>query len=120
MALASFGAPAHVETFRQIVRPGAAGAYTVAPPRLEERFGPPRQRGDPLEQRHFDIARSLRVVLEETVLRLVDWLHETTGERDLCLAGGVALNCVMNARIRDDGPFDRVWVQPAAGDAGTA
>jgi carbamoyltransferase len=120
MALASFGAPSYVETFRQIVRPGVAGAYTVAPPRLEERFGPPRQRGDPLEQCHFDIARSLRVVLEETVLRLVDWLHETTGERDLCLAGGVALNCVMNARIRDDGPFDRVWVQPAAGDAGTA
>jgi carbamoyltransferase len=120
MALASFGEPAYVETFRQIVRPGADGAYTVAPPRSVERFGPARQRGEPLAQRHFDLARSLQVVLEETVLHLVKWLHETTGERDLCLAGGVALNCVMNARIRDDGPFDRVWVQPAAGDAGTA
>jgi carbamoyltransferase len=59
-------------------------------------------------------------VLEETVLDLVHWLQATTGERDLCLAGGVALNCVMNARIRDEGPFDRVWGQPAAGDAGTA
>jgi carbamoyltransferase len=120
MALASFGEPVYVETFRQIVRPGADGAYTVAPPRLVERFGPARQRGEPLAQRHFDLARSLQVVLEETVLHLVNWLHETTGGRDLCLAGGVALNCVMNARIRDDGPFDHVWVQPAAGDAGTA
>jgi carbamoyltransferase len=60
------------------------------------------------------------VALEETVLELVQWLHDTTSMEDLCMAGGVALNCVMNARIRDKGPFSHVWVQPAAGDAGTA
>jgi carbamoyltransferase len=60
------------------------------------------------------------VVLEETVLQLAAWLHEATHQENLCLAGGVALNCVMNARLRDRGPFKRIWVQPAAGDAGTA
>jgi len=83
-------------------------------------FGPRRERGAPLEPRHFDIAKSLQVVLEETALELARWLHARTGLDRLCLAGGVALNCVMNARIRDDGPFRDVWVQPAAGDAGTA
>lgn len=120
MALASFGSPAFADDFREIVRLTPDGAFTVEAPCLRERFGAPRQRGAPLEQRHFDIARSLQVVLEEAALHLVRWLHEATGERDLCLAGGVALNCVMNARIRDEGPFDRVWAQPAAGDAGTA
>jgi carbamoyltransferase len=120
MALASFGEPAYADAFRRIVRPGQNGDYTVGAPCLAERFGPDRERGEPLEQRHSDIARSLQVVLEETVLGIADWLHEATGERDLCLAGGVALNCVLNARLRDEGPFDRVWVQPAAGDAGTA
>ena len=120
MALASYGGPTYVDTFRSIVHRGDDGAYTIDPPCLEQRFGPARVRGGPLEQDHFDIAHSLQVVLEETVLDLVRWLHAATGERDLCLAGGVALNCVMNARIRDEGPFDRVWGQPAAGDAGTA
>ncbi len=76
--------------------------------------------GGPLEQRHYDIAYSLQVVLEETVLELVRWLHRTTGQKNLALAGGVALNVVMNSAIRDRGPFEQVWVQPAAGDAGTA
>jgi carbamoyltransferase len=120
MALASFGKPAYLGEFRDIVRLGTDGSYTIEPLRLEERFGPPRLKGGPLEQRHHDIARSLQVVLEETVLDLTAWLRERTGAEDLCLAGGVALNCVMNARIRDQGPFKRIWVQPAAGDAGTA
>jgi carbamoyltransferase len=120
MALASFGKPRYVEEFRHIVRVGAEGQYTLEPLCLEERFGPPRQRGNPLEQRHYDIAHSLQTVLEETALHLVHWLHEATSADDLCLAGGVALNCVMNARLRDRGPFRRIWVQPAAGDAGTA
>jgi carbamoyltransferase len=59
-------------------------------------------------------------VLEETALALADWLHKRTRASHLCLAGGVALNCVMNAFLRDHGPFDEIWVQPAAGDAGTA
>ncbi len=120
MALASFGRPRYLNAFREIISPGGEGQYTIGPLCLEERFGPPRRRGEPLEQRHYDIARSLQVALEETVLDIVSWLHEATGEDHLCIAGGVALNCVLNARIRDDGPFRRVWVQPAAGDAGTA
>ncbi len=120
MALASFGKPRYVAEFRELVRLGADGQYTIAPLRLEKRFGPARRRGAAVEQRHYDIAHSLQVVLEETVLELCRWLHRTTRCDDLCLAGGVALNCVMNARLRDRGPFRRIWVQPAAGDAGTA
>ncbi|HKO24866.1 MAG TPA: carbamoyltransferase N-terminal domain-containing protein, partial [Chloroflexota bacterium] len=120
MALASFGKPRYVADFRAIVQLGADGQYTVQPPRLEERFGPARMRGEPLEQRHCDVAHSLQVVLEESVLELARWLHRATGSTSLCMAGGVALNCVMNARLRERGPFKRIWVQPAAGDAGTA
>lgn len=120
MALASYGKPAYLDAFRQIVRLEGGGRYTVADPRLEERFGPARLRGAELAQRHFDIAHSLQKVLEESVIELARWLREATGARDLCMAGGVALNCVMNARVRDAGLFERVWVQPAAGDAGTA
>ena len=120
MALASYGSPAFCDDFREIVRLEGNGQYTLAPARLEERFGPARARGGPLDARHYDIARSLQVVLEETVLELAHWLHGATGADDLTMAGGVALNCVMNARLRDRGPFRRIWVQPAAGDAGTA
>jgi carbamoyltransferase len=120
MALASYGRPTLLDAFREIVRVGGEGDYTVASPRLLERFGPARARGGPLEQRHYDIAHSLQVVLEETVLELCAWLQRETGAENLCLAGGVALNCVMNAGIRDRGPFRRIWVQPAANDAGTA
>ncbi|RPJ71223.1 MAG: carbamoyltransferase [Acidobacteria bacterium] len=120
MALASFGEPRYVDDFRDIVRVGEDGSFAVCAPRLAERFGPRRLRGGPIEQRHYDVAKSLQVVLEDTVIELANWLHRRTGLNDLCLAGGVALNCVMNARLRDHGPFRRVWVQPAAGDAGTA
>ena len=120
MALASYGQPRYVDVFREWVNVSADGRYTVAPLQLETRFGPPRQRGGPMEQRHFDIARSLQQVLEETVLTMSQWLHQATGARYLAMAGGVALNCVMNARVRDLGPFEQVWVQPAAGDAGTS
>src|SRR5690606_8277199 len=119
MALASFGEPRHVREFREIIR-GAQGAYEVTPSLLVDRFGPARRRGDPLEARHYDIARSLQAVLEETVVDMARWLHAETDCPNLAMAGGVALNCVMNARVRDLGPFERVWVQPAAGDAGTA
>jgi carbamoyltransferase len=120
MALASYGKPVYLDEFREIVRFRSDGTYTVEAPRLVERFGPPRERGATLEQRHFDIAHSLQRVLEETVLQLADWLHRQTGLSKLSMAGGVALNCVMNSKVRDAGPFDEVWVQPAAGDAGTA
>jgi carbamoyltransferase len=120
MALASYGRPRFVNEFASMIHLGPEGRYTIDPPRLEERFGPARLRGGPLEQRHFDLAHSLQVVLEDTVIELARWLHRASGCRDLCMAGGVALNCVMNARLRDRGPFESIWVQPAAGDAGTA
>src|SRR5690606_10321813 len=91
-----------------------------APLNLEEGFGPARSRGGPVEQRHFDIASSLQKVLERVVLELAYWLQAETGSDNLCLAGGVGLNCVLNSRLRDSGPFRNMWVQPAAGDAGTA
>lgn len=120
MALASFGKPRYRDDFRSLLHLGDNGQYTIDELRLEERFGPARSRGGPLDQRNYDIAHSLQVVLEETVLELAGWLHQQTRTENLCLAGGVALNCVMNARLRDRGPFKRIWVQPAAGDAGTA
>src|SRR5262245_36575107 len=120
MALATFGKPRFVNEFREIVRLGDRGQYTIAPTKFEERFGPPRIRGAELTQRHYDIAHSLQFVLEDTAVELACWLHKESGCNDLCMAGGVALNCVMNARIRDRGPFRDIWVQPAAGDAGTA
>ncbi len=120
MALASFGKPRYLVDFREMIQLASGGQYTIAPTRLEERFGPPRLRGGALEQRHYDIAHSLQVALEEAALALASWLHDVTGQSALCLAGGVALNCVLNARLRDAGPFRQIWVQPAAGDAGTA
>ncbi|MFL5802030.1 MAG: carbamoyltransferase, partial [Roseiflexaceae bacterium] len=120
MALASFGKPTYIQTFREIIQLGERGQYTIQPLQLEAWFGPTRRKGGPLEQRHYDIARSLQVALEERVLELVSWLHQTTRTGNLCMAGGVALNCVLNARLRDRGPFKQIWVQPAAGDAGTA
>ncbi len=80
----------------------------------------PRQPDEPITQAHCDLARSIQQVTEEIVLRLARTLHAETGEENLCLAGGVALNCVANARLLRDGPFKRIWVQPAAGDAGGA
>ncbi|HZW03602.1 MAG TPA: carbamoyltransferase C-terminal domain-containing protein, partial [Anaerolineaceae bacterium] len=87
---------------------------------LEAVFGPARKKGGPIDQRHYDVAHSLQAALEETTIQITDWLHELTGSDSLVLAGGVALNVVMNSRIRDRGRFKQLWVQPAAGDAGTA
>ena len=82
--------------------------------------GPARASGAAITQRECDLARSIQVVTEEIVLRIARHLHALTGEENLCLAGGVALNCVANARLLREGPFQRLWVQPAAGDAGGA
>jgi hypothetical protein len=73
-----------------------------------------------MDARYLDVAASLQQVLEDAALQLAGWLRERSGEHDLAMAGGVALNCLMNSRLRDAGIFRRVWVQPAAGDAGTA
>ena len=82
--------------------------------------GPPRKPESPLTQREMDLAASIQVVTEEILLRMARHVHALTGLPDLCLAGGVALNCVANGRILREGPFERLWVQPAAGDAGGA
>ncbi|QQS11343.1 MAG: carbamoyltransferase [Rhodospirillales bacterium] len=82
--------------------------------------GPPRKAEQLLTQREMDLAASVQAVTEEVVLRLARSIAKETGARDLCLAGGVALNCVANGKIHKDGAFDRIWVQPAAGDAGGA
>ena len=120
MALASFGRPRFLGAFRDAIRLGAAGQYSIDTSRLWQSLGPPRLRGEPLHDRHCDIAHSLQVALEETVLEIARWLRSETGAGDLCMAGGVALNCVLNSCLRDRGPFRRLWVQPASGDAGTA
>jgi carbamoyltransferase len=82
--------------------------------------GPPRRPESPLTQRDMDLARSVQVVCEEAMLRMARHVHRVTGEKYLCLAGGVALNCVGNGRILREGPFEDLWIQPAAGDAGGA
>ena len=120
MALASYGQAHYANEFRDIVRLQGEGRYTTRDLRLEERFGAARGRGEAILQKHFDIARSLQLVLEETVIGLARWLRHSTGEKAVAMAGGVALNCVMNGRLRDAAVFEDVWVQPAAGDAGTA
>jgi carbamoyltransferase len=120
MALASFGEPRFAPTLMSAIDVRDDGTYTIAPLTLSEIAGPARERGGPLERANYDLARSLQLVLEVTALRLARWLRNESGSNRLCMAGGVALNCVMNARIRDARIFDDVWVQPASGDAGTA
>ena len=94
---------------------------TMTSPAFDRLFGgPPRRQESPLSQREMDLAASIQVVTEEVMLRAGRHVHEQTGARNLCLAGGVALNCVGNGRLLREGPFDRIWIQPAAGDAGGA
>src|SRR5690606_8963407 len=80
--------------------------------------GPPRAPESLLTQRDMDLARSVQDACAEVLLRMARTAHRVTGSRNLCLAGGVALNCVANARILEEGPFGKLWIQPAAGDAG--
>jgi len=94
---------------------------TMTNRKFDALFGsPPRKPESELTQRHMDIAASIQAVTEEIVLRLARTLKEETGEKNLCLAGGVALNCVANGRILREGPYENIWIQPAAGDAGGA
>lgn len=82
--------------------------------------GPPRPEESPLEQRHMDLAASIQAVTEEVILKLASGVAQSTGMRNLCLAGGVALNCVANGKLLRTKTFDHIWIQPAAGDAGGA
>jgi len=94
---------------------------TMTNDRFHQLFGgPPRRPESPLESRHLDLAASIQLVIEEIVLRMAVEAHRLTGEKKLVLAGGVALNCVANGKLLRDGPFEELWIQPAAGDAGGA
>jgi carbamoyltransferase len=94
---------------------------TMTNPAFDRLFGgPPRKPEAELTQRHMNIARSIQAVTEQVMLRLARHAHALTGARNLCLAGGVALNCVGNGRVLREGPFEKIWIQPAAGDAGGA
>ncbi len=135
MGLAPYGEPRYVDTLLEHVidlRPDGSyrlhdDALTYAwgtrmtGSRFEEMFGgPARAPESPLAQREMDLARSVQHVVEEAVLRMARHVHAQTGQANLCLAGGVALNCVANGRLLREGPFDNLWIQPAAGDAGGA
>jgi carbamoyltransferase len=119
MALASYGKPAYIHELRRLVRATGDGGFAVAPidwAAFAKRLGP----GDRWDEGHADLASSVQIRLEEVLLDLAGWLHRQTGDQTLTMAGGVALNCVANSRLAAEGPFDHIWVQPAAGDAGTA
>jgi carbamoyltransferase len=120
MALASYGDPDRFgPVFRDHVRATDDGGFRVDPVDLGS-LVPPRLADTAWTDVHADLAAALQQRLEEVVLDLARWLHTRTGERAITLAGGVALNCVANGRLAAEGPFEHVWVQPAAGDSGTA
>ena len=148
MGLAAYGEPAYLEEFRRILQSNAALGFRlnlayfshhhtgpdmtwreadktpqlgrIFSPYLEERLGPTRAPDQPVEQRHRNAAATMQACLEEVLFDLLTTLQRRTGHRALCLAGGVAFNCAANGKIFDRTPFDQVYVQPAAGDAGLA
>lgn len=135
MGLAPYGKPTYVQAiYDHLIDLKADGTFrlnmdyfnyctglTMTGGRFDQLFGgPPRKPETLLTQREMDLARSIQEVTEEVMLRLAGTLHRETGAENLCLAGGVALNCVGNGRILRQGPFQSLWIQPAAGDAGGA
>ena len=119
MALASYGRPRFLDELRRAIRTTDDGGFRTDPidwQSLVKRRGADESWGPD----HADLAASVQQRLEEVLLELTGWLHEQTGHDTLTLAGGVALNCVANTRLFEESPYRRVWVQPAAGDAGTA
>ncbi|MGQ0714521.1 MAG: carbamoyltransferase family protein [Gemmatimonadaceae bacterium] len=135
MGLAPYGEPKYVQTIlTELVNLRDDGSFTLnqkyfnyltgltmTSPAFNELFGgPPREPETKLTQKEMDLARSVQVVCEEIMMRMSHTAQRLTGSKNLCLAGGVALNCVGNGRILREGPFERIWIQPAAGDAGGA
>ncbi len=133
MALAAYGEDTYVRDFRDLVRPVADGRYEVNMEyfsfdafgelrpfkrRFLDKFGPARQPGEELTDRHRDIAHALQTVTEEIVVHVARELRRTTAAKRLCLSGGVALNCVANARVLEEADFEHVWVPPCASDTG--
>jgi len=137
MGLASYGEPEYADEFARIIQERPNGDYAVdrswfqchyrpgsrygyMSKKFIDRFGPKRKKHEPVEDCHRNIAASLQHVLEDTALRMADRLHTETKSENLCLSGGVALNCAMNGRIARESAFKRFFVQPAAGDDGIA
>ena len=135
MGLAPYGEPKYADAIRRElieVKPdgsfrlnldyfGFLSGTTMTNEKFHALFGgPPRRPEEKIERRHMDVARSIQLVTEEIMLRLARHARATTGLKNLCLAGGVALNCVANGLILREKIFDRIWIQPAAGDAGGA
>jgi len=135
MGLAPYGRPVFADRILQeLLTLEADGSFRINPEYFEFETGlrmastkfcslwgrAPRRPQEPLEQFHKDLAASIQTVTEEAMLRAAAHVHRLTGERFLCLAGGVALNCVANGRILREGPFEDIWIQPASGDAGGA
>jgi carbamoyltransferase len=135
MGLAPYGEPKYVERiYKHIIDVKDDGSFrlnmeyfnypvglTMTNKKFDALFdGPARAPESPLTQKEMDIAASLQVVTEEIMLRIVRHIHKVTGQKYLCLAGGVALNCVANGRILREGPFEKIFVEPASGDAGGA
>ena len=134
MGLAPYGQPRHVDLVRKLIinEPGAqyrldlryfdfTSFKRMHSDEMADLLGhPPRQPRTEILDFHKDLARSLQVVLEEILMDKLQYLHKLTGSENLCMAGGVALNCVANGRIKREGPFKRMFVQPAAGDSGGA
>ena len=137
MGLAPYGRPRFAGEIRRMVQPFGDGSFRLDldwfafhhdparafARRFEEAFGPARSpgAGDPSEDpRYCDVAASVQLVCEELMLEMAREAHRRTGSKNLCLSGGVALNAVANARVMRESPFERVWIQPAAGDAGGA
>jgi carbamoyltransferase len=119
MALASYGRPRFLGELREAVRCTGDGGFAAEPLDWHQ-FAPSISSEAGWTSDHADLAASVQRRLEEVILELAGWLQDRTGERRLAMAGGVALNCVANSRLWREGPFDDVWVQPAAGDSGTA
>jgi carbamoyltransferase len=119
MALASYGEPRFLPRLRQYVHPTGDGGFRAHGVDWAA-LAPPRAKDEEWTREHADLAASVQAALEELLLELVHWLHREAGGEALTLAGGVALNCVANSKIAERGPYRQVWVQPAAGDAGTA
>ncbi|MFN2489993.1 MAG: carbamoyltransferase [Actinomycetota bacterium] len=119
MALASYGKPTRLADLRRLVASAGDGGFRVEPIEWDT-LVKRRSSGEEWDPEHADLAASVQVRLQEVLLELARWLHERSGESSLAMAGGVALNCVANSILAREGPFERIWVQPAAGDAGTA
>lgn len=120
MAMASYGEPRFADGLRERVYACGDGGFRTEPIAWDELAPRRRPHEETLDPAHADLACSVQRVVEDVLLDLVGWLRDRTDGDTLCLAGGVALNCVANTRIHAEGGFDRVWVQPASGDSGTA